>query len=52
MDREGACPLRNLGCLMGVAALIEVVGSTRDLDGGVFGGEITDRAGTLGFVFE
>lgn len=36
---------------MGVAALIEV-GSTRDLDGGVLGGEITDRAGTLGCVFE
>lgn len=37
---------------MGVAALIAVVGSTRDLDGGVLGGEITDRAGTLGCVFE
>lgn len=37
---------------MGVAALIVVVGSTRGLDGGVFGEEITGRAGTLGFVFE
>lgn len=37
---------------MGVAALIAVVGSTRGLDGGVFGEEITGRAGTLGFVFE
>lgn len=37
---------------MGVAALIAVVGSTRGLDGGVFGGEIAERAGTLGFVFE
>lgn len=36
---------------MGVAALTAVVGS-RSLDGGVFGGEITDGAGTLflGFV--
>lgn len=37
---------------MGVTALIAVVGSTRGLDGGVFGGEIAERAGTLGFVFE
>lgn len=36
---------------MGVAALTAVVGSIC-LDGGVFGGEITDGAGTLflGFV--
>jgi hypothetical protein len=44
------CPLRNFGCLMGVAALIAVMGSTRGLDGSVFGEEITDRAGTSGFV--
>lgn len=44
------CPLRNFGCLMGVAALTAVVGSTRGLDGGVFGKEITNRVGILGFV--
>lgn len=50
-DKEGMCPLRNLGCLTGVAALTAVVGSTRGLDGGVLGGEITDKAGTLDFVY-
>lgn len=51
-EREGMCPLRNLGCLMGVAAFIIVVlGDARGLDGGVFGGEHTDKAGTFVFVF-
>jgi hypothetical protein len=44
-EREGLCPLRNLGCLMGVAALIAMVGCTGVLDGGVFGRELT--GGTL-----
>jgi hypothetical protein len=34
-----------------VVALIAMVGSTRGLNECVFGGEITDRAGTLGVVF-
>jgi hypothetical protein len=37
---------------MGVTALIAVVGSTQSLKGGVFGGEIMNRAGTSGYVFE
>lgn len=36
---------------MGVAVLMVVAGNTRGLDGGVFGGELTDRAGILVLVF-
>jgi hypothetical protein len=50
-EREGMCPLRNLGCLTDVATLIVVVGSTGGLDREDFGGELTGRAGTLVLAF-
>lgn len=50
-DREGMCPLRNLGCLMDVSTLIVVIGSTGGLDREGFGRELTDRGGTLVLTF-